>query len=90
MSYLPEHLTKAICTAFVSTLKNKDKRPYDLGQLLHTPAFEMFAVSVQKLAEQQGCSPEEAAEEMLRIIRRVDDIWRDYVFQEGIERIRNL
>jgi hypothetical protein len=72
-------------------LTSRTKEPHDfsaeLHQLMESPAFKMILQSVRQLARSQGTSEREAAEQMIETFRKIDRIWQEYVFREGVDRL---
>lgn len=61
----------------------------ELYTLIESPAFRAILSSIRQLARSQGVSEREAAEAMIQTFRKVDRVWSDYIFQEGIDRLKN-
>ena len=85
-----DDLARVLNTALVST-RDQSSRDWlgEIQRLMETPAFRSLLSSIRHLARSQGISEVAAAEEMIRTIRSLDSAWRDYVFQEGLERIKS-
>ncbi|MFN7684413.1 MAG: hypothetical protein ACK5QT_03260 [Oligoflexia bacterium] len=85
-----DDLGRVFNTALITTRGQPTKDwGAEIQQLMETPAFRSFLGSIRHLARSQGVSEAAAAEEMIRTIRRLDAAWQDYVFQEGLERLRS-
>ncbi len=84
-----DDLVKVFNTALVST-QNKEPRDVslELHSLLESPAFRAILNSVRHLSRSQGISEREGAESVIRAFRKMDQIWSDYIFQEGLDRVR--
>lgn len=61
----------------------------ELVQLMDSPAFRALLASIRQLARQEAISERQAAEKMILAFRRVDQLWTEYVFQEGMTSLRN-
>ena len=61
----------------------------ELHGLIESPAFRAILNSVRHLARTHGLSEREAAESVIKTFRKMDQIWGEYVFQEGVDRLRN-
>jgi len=85
-----DDLARLFNTALVST-RDQSSRNWmaEIQQLMESPAFRSLLNSIRHLARSQGISESAAAEEMIRTVRALDSVWRDYVFQEGLERIKS-
>jgi len=53
------------------------------------PAFRSILGAVRQLARLSGISEKEAAEQIIESFRKVDQIWGDYLVQEGINRVKS-
>jgi hypothetical protein len=84
-----EDLGRVFNTALLSS-RSQSSRDWmgEIERLMETPAFRSLMSSIRHLARTQGTTEAAAAEEMIRTIRALDSAWSDYVFQEGLERIR--
>ncbi len=85
-----DDLARLFNTALVST-RDQSARDWmgEIQRLMETPAFHSLLTSIRHLARSQGTSEVSAAEEMIRTVRALDSVWRDYVFQEGLDRIKS-
>jgi LPS sulfotransferase NodH len=55
---------------------------------METPAFGSILQSIQLLAGEQGISEIEAAREVIRTFRKMDQLWTEYLVAEGVERLK--
>lgn len=55
---------------------------------MESPAFTAILTAVRQHSQLEGLPERQAAEEIVRAFRKLDQIWSDYVMQEGIDRIR--
>ena len=85
-----EELSRVFNTAVVST-RAESIRDFstELFTLVDSPAFKALLHGVKQLARTQGISEREAAEQMIETFRKLDKIWGEYIFQEGVDRIKN-
>jgi len=85
-----DELARIFNTALVST-RDQSSRDWlaEIQRLMDTPAFRSLMSATRHLARAQGISDAAAAEEMIRTVRSLDSAWRDYVFQEGLDRIKS-
>lgn len=60
----------------------------EIQRLMETQAFASLMGAVRHLARARGLSEAVAAEEMVATLRSLERLWREYVYQEGLERIR--
>jgi hypothetical protein len=84
-----ENLSRIFNTALVST-QAPEKKDFskELKEVTQEASYKAILSSVKQLAALQGISEAQAAEEMIKTFRKIDSIWKDYVFQEGLDRIR--
>lgn len=85
-----DDLARLFNTALVST-RDQSARDWmsEIQRLMDTPALRSLLSSIRHLARSQGISEVAAAEEMIRTVRALDGVWRDYVFQEGLDRLKS-
>lgn len=83
-------LTRVFNTALVSTQAGQ-KRDFsaELSELTESASFKAILNAVRQLSCVQGITERQAAEQVIQTFRKVDDIWSGYIFQEGLERLRN-
>jgi predicted solute-binding protein len=84
-----DELTRIFNTALVSTQTGK-KRDFssELYELVESPAFKAILSAVRQLSRIHGVSERQAAEQVIQTFRKVDEVWGEYVFREGLDRIR--
>ena len=85
-----DDLARLFNTALVTT-RDQSNRDWmgEIQRRMESPAFQALMTSIRHLARTQGVTEGAAAEEMIRTVRALDSIWRDYVFQEGLDRIKS-
>lgn len=83
-------LTRLLNAAILSTRADR-KRDFagELYQLVESPAFEAILNAIRNLASTSGMSERQAAEAIIQTFRKVDQVWTEYVFQEGVDRLRD-
>ena len=85
-----EDLTRIFNTALVATrAESVQDFSTELYTLLESPPFRVILQAIRQLAKNQGLGDKEAAETLIQTFRRIDKIWGDYVFQEGLDRLKN-
>jgi hypothetical protein len=83
-------LTRLLNAAILSTRADRKKDfASELYQLVETPAFEAILGAIRTLAHTSGMSERQAAESIVQTFRKIDQVWTDYVFQEGVDRLRD-
>jgi len=84
-----DQLARLFNTAMISTrAESKDNFSEELFKLVKTPAFKSILQSVAELAKSEGCDQKVAAEDIVRTFRELDQLWSQYVYQEGVQKIR--
>jgi hypothetical protein len=83
-----EELIRIFNTALVNS-KTRSNRNFseELQSVLQTPAFRVILTSIQKYSEDLGVDLNEAATEVVHTFRNLDQIWSEYVYQEGIHKL---
>lgn len=81
--------TKLFNTAVIATkipkLSNYSSK---LSELVQSVAFQAILRAIQDYAQKQGISEEQAAEEIVQTFRDIDMVWDDYIFQEGLDKLK--
>ncbi len=85
-----DELARVFNTALVSTQVG-EKRDFsaELCELTESASFKTILNAVRQLARVQGVSERTAAEQVIQTFRKMDEIWGEYIFREGIDRLRN-
>lgn len=89
-----EHLARIFNTALIATRGEFRGEPpgSDLSEriqsVVQSPTFNAILTTVRQLALREGISKKEAAEALIRTFRKLDHLWQEYVFSEGIEKIK--
>lgn len=84
-----DELIRIFNTALLATQVNADRdHSREIFDLMETPAFRAILGSVRQFARLNGLTERQAAEQIITTFRKVDQVWRDYVFREGVERIK--
>jgi hypothetical protein len=84
-----DDLARVFNTALVSTRAGASRDfSTELYSLVDSPAFRAILASVRQLSRTTGCSEKEAAETLIETFRKLDQIWTEYIFQEGVDRLK--
>jgi hypothetical protein len=83
-------LTRMFNAAILSTRADR-KRDFaaELYQIVESPAFASILSAIRDLSRTSGVSERQAAEAMVSTFRKLDAVWTDYAFQEGVDRLSN-
>jgi len=84
-----DDLARVFNTAVIaSRVEAKKDHSFALYEMIETPAFRAILTAVRQHARLQGISDRQAAEQIILTFRKMDQIWDDYIYREGIDRIR--
>src|SRR6478736_4523434 len=86
----PDELIRIFNTALVSSQAGSNRDfSGEIFELMESPAFRAILGAVRQYARLQAMSEKQAAEQIISTFRKMDQVWRDYVFQEGVDRLKN-
>ncbi|MGK5082205.1 hypothetical protein WDW37_02785 [Bdellovibrionota bacterium FG-1] len=87
---IPDELIRIFNTALIAT-QTETSRDFssEIYELMETAAFRAMLGAVRQHSRLQGLSEKQAAEQIIMTFRKMDRVWRDYVFQEGVEKLKN-
>ncbi len=81
--------TKLFNTAVIATkipkLSNYSSK---LSELVQGKAFHCILSAIRDYAKEAGVPEEQAAEEIVQTFRDIDRVWDDYIFQEGLDKLK--
>ncbi|MBI2605449.1 MAG: hypothetical protein HYW49_05140 [Deltaproteobacteria bacterium] len=85
--------TKLFNTAVIATKIPKGSNSTDevsglLHSLVQSAPFQAILKSIREHAALQGIPEAQAAEEIVRTFREIDNVWNEYIFQEGLDRLK--
>jgi hypothetical protein len=92
VSKVPEidDIARTFNTALVGSRVNSNRDfSSELATLVQSSAFQVILSSVKQLSRLEGISEREAAEKLIQTFRKLDQTWSDYVFKEGVDRLRS-
>ena len=82
-------LAKIFNTAVVATRANSIRDfSTELREILETPELAAILGAVKQHARFGGVSERQASEQIIRAFRNLDQVWADYIFQEGVDRVQ--
>jgi len=84
-----DELIRVFNTALLAT-QAQGNRDFsnEIFELMATPGFRAILGAVRQLARLNGMTERQAAEQIITTFRKIDDVWGDYVFQQGVEKIK--
>ncbi len=81
-------LARIFSTAIVSTrTESETDHCQKLSALMESPAAKVLLEAIQQLARSEGISELEAGQDLVRVFREIDQVWADYLYQEGLGRV---
>ena len=82
-------LTRIFNTAIISSkVETHRDLASEIQQLTQRAPFKAILSAVNQLAAIQGISERQAAESIIETFRKMDELWGEYIFREGFEKIR--
>ena len=60
----------------------------ELKSLTESTGFKAILSAVKQLSQVHGLTEKEAAEKIIETFKQMDQLWCEYVSQEGLEKIR--
>ena len=84
-----DDVARAFNTALIAT-QAKSKRDFsgELLEITESAPFKAILSAVRQLASIHGMTERQAAEQVIQTFRKIDEVWSDYVFREGLDKIR--
>lgn len=84
-----DQLARIFNTAMIAASADGEKEfSKRLQALVGTPAFHAILHAVKHMADSEGCSEKEAAESIIATFKQLETVWKDYVYLEGVQRLR--
>ena len=83
-----ELLTRTFNTAIIASKTPAQDFSKDIYAILKSPAFQAILVGIRHLEESQNISEKEACDQIISTFKRLDSIWSEYVYQEGLKQIK--
>lgn len=85
-----DELARIFNTVLVSS-QSKGKRDFsgELSELAESPAFKSILSAVRQLSRIHGMTERQASEQIIQTFRKMDQIWGEYVFREGLEKLKS-
>jgi hypothetical protein len=84
-----EELSRLFHTAVVTSQATTPRDfSAEIHELTQGAPFKSILNAVQQLAMAQDIPERLAAEQLIQTFRKVEQIWGDYLYREGIDRIR--
>ena len=88
-SAVAPELTRLLHTTIVSTqIASKKNFSTELLDLTQRPAFRAILDSIKALSQSQTLTEQQSAEEIIDTFRRLDQLWNEYLFCEGLNKLK--
>jgi hypothetical protein len=71
-----------------SRAKSKKDFSKDLLQLAESSSFKAILSAVKQLSRVQEITERQAVEQVIQTFRKMDELWGEYLFHEGLDRLR--
>ena len=71
-----------------SRVRSKKDFSKELFDLTESTAFKAILNAAKQLSRVQGISERQAIEQVIQTFRRMDEVWGEYLFHEGVDRLR--
>ncbi len=85
-----DDLARTFNTALVATrAEGATDFSAEICALVETPAYRSILNAARQLSRLQGITEPQACEQVIQTFRTLDQLWSRYVFQEGLDRLRN-
>lgn len=85
-----DRATRVLNTAIIaSKLPRSANINARFSELMASPAFSAIVRAVQAHAASSGLPEQQAAQEVIQAFRELDKVWDDYIFQEGLDRLKS-
>lgn len=82
----------AIVTSKANALKSSEQKQLHssakLSELIKSDAFECILDSIKNLALKKSISEDEAAEEIICTFRSIDEVWANFIYEEGLTQLK--
>lgn len=79
-------------TAIIKSKEKKINHSYEerLVELCASPIVDHLNKCIANIADTQKITRDQAALQLIEVIRELDSIWSDYVIMEGIDRLKSI
>ncbi len=85
-----EQLSRIFNTSLISSATDTAQdHSQELFQLSRSPAFRSILKAAEELSRDQACTEKEAIESIIHVFRRMDQIWQQCVYKQGLDRLKN-
>lgn len=85
----PGEAARMFNTVLVSSrVRTKKDFSRELFELTESSAFKAILSAVKQLSQLQGISERQASEQVIQTFRKMDEVWGEYLFHEGVDRLR--
>jgi hypothetical protein len=83
-----DDLARIFNTVLVSSLAQEESDfPGEFCKLMESPAFRAILAAIQQHARAEGSTVRQATEQVIQTFRKMDSLWRSYIYREGLDKI---
>jgi hypothetical protein len=83
-----EELGRIFNTVMVSTVSQENADfPEEFKRIMDSPAFKCILGAIHAHSEAQKLPIRQATEQVIQTFRKLDDMWRSYIYREGVDRL---
>lgn len=92
MAEVNQECIQLLNTAIIKTKENTLDKSYEvrLSEACSHPAMNSLAMAIQHHSENARITPDQAAVEIVELLRELDSVWNDYVIMEGLSKLKDL
>ncbi len=84
-----DRFTRILNTAVIATKVPRSPNACNrLQDLMRKPGFQVILRAMRDYAQEYGVSEQAAAQAMIQAFRELDGIWDDFIFQEGLDKLK--
>ena len=85
-----DQLSRLLNTAIIATkIPRQGNYSARFQELVQSEALGVILQAIKSYAQQKGITEDAAAQTIAQTFRDLDKLWDDYIFQEGLERLKS-
>ncbi len=83
-----EDLGRIFNTVMVASLAQSNRDfSGEFSRIMESPAFKSILGAIQAHSRSEQIPTRQAAEQIIQAFRQIDDLWKAYVYSEGVDRL---
>ena len=84
-----DRFTRILNTAVIATkVARSQNASARLQELVRKPGFQIILRAMSDYAQEYSVSEQAAAQALIQAFRELDGVWDDFIFQEGLDRLK--